>query len=45
LNKVEFVRNQNYLAKLAIMIQNQEKEIARLKLTEYNLSKSELENI
>ena len=44
LDKVEFVRSQNYLAKLAIMIQKQEKEIARLKAHEYSVQQLELEN-
>ena len=44
LDKVEFVRSQNYLAKLAIMIQNQEKEIARLKTHEFTTQQLEIEN-
>jgi len=44
LEKVEFVRSQNYLNKLAIMINKQEKEIFRLKQVSYHVKDLELEN-
>ena len=45
LEKVEFVRSQNYLNKLALMINKQEKEIFKLKQTSYHVSQLEIENM
>ena len=44
LEKVELVRSQNYLNKLAVMINKQEKEIFRLKQVNYHLHELESEN-
>jgi hypothetical protein len=45
LEKVEFVRSQNYLNKLAVMIHKQEKEIFKLKQTSYHVNQLEQENL
>mmetsp|Transcript_4805 Transcript_4805/g.8236 ORF Transcript_4805/g.8236 Transcript_4805/m.8236 type:complete len:216 (+) Transcript_4805:321-968(+) len=44
LTKVEFVRSENYLSQLAVLVARQEKEILRLKLKETELRAAEEQN-